>query len=370
MTAGRIGALIVKELLAVLRDKRSRIVLVGPPLIQLLVFSFAATLEVKNVSLALLNQDNGAAAWELVQRLQASPTFTRVRHLRGAEEIAPALDAKQALLAVRIPPDFSRRLARGRPTEIQVILDGRRSNAAHIVQGYVARIVETFTRDLAARRGVPLASSVLLTRHWFNPNLNFIWYTVPSLVGILTMVIGLVVTALSVARERELGTFDQLLVSPLTPTEILIGKTVPALIIGAAEGSIILFAGILLFGVPMTGSIALLYAAMVVFLAAVIGVGLFISSLSMTQQQALLGAFVFMVPAVLLSGFASPIENMPDWLQPVTWFNPLRHFLVIVQGVFLKSMPADIVFSSTWPMAVIALFTLIGAGTLFRRRLE
>jgi len=366
----RTGALIVKELLAVLRDKRSRIVLVGPPVIQLLVFSFAATLEVRNVSVGVLNQDRGAAAVELVERLAGSPEFSHLVVLDNVDAMRPALDAKQVLLVVHIPEDFSRRLMRGQPVSLQVILDGRRSNAAHIVQGYVAGIVEGLGRELAARTGRALPAPVLVERNLYNPNLDYIWFTVPSLVAILTMVIGLVVTALSVARERELGTFDQLLVSPLTPAEILVGKTVPALIIGAAEGSLILLAAVLVFGVPFTGSVVLLYASMVVFLAAVIGVGLFISSLSMTQQQGLLGAFVFMVPSVLLSGFASPVENMPEWLQPVTWFDPLRHFLVIIQGVFLKSMPAEVVFASTWPMAVIAAITLGAAWALFRHRLE
>ena len=224
--------------------------------------------------------------------------------------------------------------------------------------------------DLLSLRGLPPPEAELRTRHWFNPNLEYMWYTVPSLVAILTMVIGLIVTALSVARERELGTFDQLLVSPLRPREILVGKTVPALIIGTVEGTVMLLAGIYLFRIPFTGSLALLYASMVVFLAAIVGVGLFVSALSRTQQQAVLGAFTFMVPAVLLSGFATPVQNMPEWLQPLTLANPLRHFLAVVQGVFLKSLPPAEVFANTWPMAVIAAVTLPLASYFFRSRLE
>jgi ABC-2 type transport system permease protein len=207
-------------------------------------------------------------------------------------------------------------------------------------------------------------------RNWFNPNLDFKWFTVPSLVCILTTLIGLLVTGLSVAREREMGTFEQLLVSPLHPLEILIGKALPALLVAILDGTLIVLAAVWVLGVPLNGSLMLLYAGMAVFLAAIIGVGLFISSLSMTQQQAVLGAFLFMVPAVILSGFASPIENMPDWLQTVTYGNPLRYFMTIVRGVFLKDIPASLVWEQTWPMAIIALCTLSAATWLFKRRME
>ena len=184
------------------------------------------------------------------------------------------------------------------------------------------------------------------------------------------MLVGLVVTALSVAREKELGTFDQLLVSPLSPTEIIIGKTIPAVIIGMFEGSIIVAVGVLIFQVPFEGSLVALYLSMFVFISSIVGVGLFISSLAKTQQQAMLGSFVFMTPAVLMSGFATPIENMPAWLQPVTFLIPLRYYLVIAKGIFLKNIPFLIILKNLWPMAAIACFTLTGAGWFFRRRLE
>ena len=184
------------------------------------------------------------------------------------------------------------------------------------------------------------------------------------------MLIALTVTGLSVARERELGTFDQLLVSPLRPIEILIGKTVPGIIIGLFEGSIIIFAAIWIFHIPFAGSFLLLYLSMFVFVLSIIGVGLFISSLSNTQQQAILGAFVFMTPAVTFSGYATPIENMPEWLQQATVINPVRYYLVIAKGLFLKDMPASIVFENIWPMAIIAFVNLVAATWFFRRRLE
>jgi ABC-2 type transport system permease protein len=366
----RIRTLIVKELLAVWRDKKSRIILIVPPVVQMTVFSFAATLEVKNVPIAVLNRDWGTAARDLVARFEGSPNFGEVRHLGGEPEIARALDSRSVLMVLHIGPDFSRDVAAGRPATVQLLLDGRRSNAAQLVAGYATAIIDRYNEELSQAQDTPRPPSVVVARVWFNPNLESTWYSVPSLVAILTTLMGLVVTALSVARERELGTFEQLLVSPLEPVEIIIGKTAPALLIGVAEGTVMVLVGVLVFRVPLHGSLALLYGSMVVFLAAVIGVGLFISSLAKTQQQAILGAFVFMVPSMLLSGFASPIENMPDWLQTVTLANPIRYFLVIVKGGFLKDMPAAAVLRNLWPMAVIAAVTLSAATWLFRHRLE
>ena len=364
----RIRTLIVKELLALLRDKKSRFVLIVPPLVQLFVFSFAATLEVNNQSLAILNQDHGRPAAVLAARFAAAGTFSTVLHLQRPEQIAPLIDRQQAIAVLWIPADFSANLAAGRPAQVSFVTDGRKTNAAQIVQGYAQRIVNQYRAERGPGGGPPAVQ--LAVRNWFNPNLDFRWYTVPSLVCILTTLIGVLVTALSVAREREMGTFDQLLVSPLHPLEILAGKALPALLVAVAEGSFMILAATQLLRVPFNGSLLLLYAGMVVFLVAVIGVGLFISSLSMTQQQAILGTFVFIVPAVILSGFATPIENMPDWLQLVTYANPLRYFMVVVKGIFLKDVSAAVVWSQTWPMLIIAAGTLGSATWLFRRRME
>ena len=368
----RIRSLIIKELLAVLRDPRGRYILIVPPIIQMLVFSVAATQEVKNVHMAVLNEDYGTAARDLIARFEGSTNFSAIHYLRGESDIAPAIDSRRVLMVLHLGPDFSRNLEGGRPAEVQLILDGRRSNAAQIVAGYSQAIFDSFDREFAASRRAPPAPppSVVVARVWFNPNLETTWNTVPALVAILTTLMGLVITSLTVAREREVGTFEQLLVSPLDPFEIVIGKTVPSLIIGLSEGTVMLLFGIYVFRVPFQGSFVLLYLSMTVFLCAVIGVGLFISSLAMTQQQAILGAFVFMVPAILLSGFATPIENMPDWLQTVTLANPLRYYMMIIKGLFLKAMPATIVLQLLWPLAVIALATLSAATWLFRHRVE
>jgi ABC-2 type transport system permease protein len=367
---GRLRALIIKELLAILRDPKGRIVLIVPPLMQLLIFSFAATLEVSNVSVAILNRDAGRWGNELVQRIGASATFSEVLPITGLVQAHDALDQRRVLAVLQIGPEFSRRIEAGQPAEVQLLLDGRRSNAAQIVAGYLERIIGELAGATPGALAVSTPGQALVVRNWFNPNLIYTWYTVPSLIGVISLLIGLIVTALSVARERELGTFEQLMVSPLRTHEVLIGKVIPPLLIGLFHASLYVLAAILIFGVPLRGSLLLLYPSLVVYIAAVIGVGLFISSLSMTQQQAILGAFLFAAPAVLLSGFATPIENMPEWLQPLTQINPLRHFLVVVKGVFLKDMPAHDVLLNTLPLIPIAAATLTAAAWLFRRRME
>jgi ABC-2 type transport system permease protein len=365
----RLRALIIKELLAVLRDPRSRVILIGPPIIQLLVFSYAVTLEVKNVDIAVLNRDAGYWSGELLHRIGGAPTFHSVRRVERPDALRQAVDLQEVLAAIQIGPRFSADIAAGRPAELQIILDGRRSNAAQIVAGYLNEIVRGLAVD-AAPPGRQTAAAVTVPRNWFNPNLDFVWFTVPNLIAVIALLIGLIVTALSIARERELGTFDQLMVSPLRTHEILIGKLLPPLLIGLVHITIYVLAAIFVFDVPLRGSLVLLYGSAVFYLAALVGLGLFISSLSATQQQAILGAFLVMVPATLLSGFATPIDNMPAWLQPVTLIDPLRYFLVIVRGVFLKSLPLGEVVANTLPLIAIAVVTLSAAAWLFRRRME
>jgi len=366
----RISSLIWKELLAVLRDKKSQIAIFFPPLFQLLIFAFAATLDVKNVPIGILNRDSGEKAFELVQRFHGAPTFKHITYLRGVEDIAPYIDNQKGVMVVSIDEQFSRNLDAKKPAEIQLILDGRKSNTAQIVAGYVSTIINQFNQDISPHIKLGDQNVKLVPRNWFNPNLIYLWYNIPSLVATLSMLTCLVVTTQSVARERELGTFDQLLVSPLIPIEILIGKIIPGVVIGMIEGTIMMLIGIFILGVPFTGSIIPFFISLFVFVSSISGVGLFISSLSATQQQAMLGTFIFMMPSVMLSGFATPIENMPAWLQPITYVMPLRYMLIISKGIFLKAMPARIVFNNVWPMIIISIFTLVGAGFYFRRRLE
>ncbi|WP_457571476.1 ABC transporter permease [Desulfovulcanus sp.] len=373
----RVIRLIIKEFLAVWRDPHSRIVLVLPPLIQLLVFSFAATHEVKNVTLGIYAEDHGRAARELVARFHAIPiTFSRVEQFNSLKAVQRAIDAQDVLAVVHIGPTFSKYLEAGKPTPVQILLDGRKANAALVVQGYINRIVQDFAAEWSMDKGrfrttrQWIMSSTIVPRMWFNPNLSPIWSSVPALMGILINLVALLVTALSVARERELGTFEQLLVSPLRPAEILLGKAVPAVILGFSEGVLMITMLVFVFRLPFTGSLVILFAAMLLFLVAIVGVGLFISSLAKTQQQGFLGAFTYMVPAVLLSGFATPIENIPEWLRWVAYLNPLQYMISISRAIFLEGPNVTVVMNMMWPLAPIGLVTLTAAAWLFRKRME
>ena len=272
-------------------------------------------------------------------------------------------------MGVHFQSDFSRLFYAGRSPSIEILLDGRKSNAAQIVQGYIISIIDQYNSETATSGAQARKEVSITARNWFNPNLDYIWFTVPSLVVIITLQVSVNVTSMSVAREREMGTFDQLLVSPLGPLEIMAGKTIPAFILALAEATIFVLVAVFIFRIPFRGSLPLLYGSLIVFVASVVGIGLAISSIVATQQQALLCIFTFMMPALLMSGYTTPIENMPDWLQPFTYANPLRYMMIIVKGVFLKSMPAADVIGNIWPMAVIAIFTLTLATWFFRRRL-
>jgi ABC-2 type transport system permease protein len=366
----RIGALTAKEFLAVWKDKKSRVVIIVPPLIQLLVFGYAATFDVSHVATAILDEDGSPTARAFIARFKGSPTFDIVAHLAREDEIKTVIDDKRVRLVIHIGQRFSRDLRASPPATVQFIIDGRESNTALIVLGYARRIVAAFNHDQLKYQGGQEAPANLVTRAWFNPNLESRWFIVPGIVALLTLVVTTVVTALSIAREREVGTFEQLLVTPFRPLEILAGKTVPALVIGLVEGSVIVAFAALWFGVPLRGDLPLLYLGLFLYLLAVVGIGLAISSISRTQQQAILGAFLFVVPAVLLSGFATPIANMPPAIQYLTLVNPMRHFLIIVRGTFLQGMPAELVLPHLWPMAGIALVTLAGASWLFRHRIS
>lgn len=354
-----------------LRDRKVRISILLPPIIQLFIFTFAATLDVKDVPIGILNRDSGEQGFLLVERFYGTKIFNNhIIFLKAVEEIAPFIDTQKGVMVISIDQEFSRNLDARKPAKVQLIFDGRKTNTAQIVAGYTQEIINRFNNDFTAEAELVTQKTELVPRFWFNPNTQYFWYNIPCLVGVLSMLTCLVVTTQSVARERELGTFDQLLVSPLVPWEILLGKIIPGIIIGTLEGVLMFTIGTLVFGVPFTGSLILYFFSLVIFVSSISGIGLFISSLSATQQQAMLGTFVFMMPSVLLSGYATPIENMPVWLQPVTSIIPLKYFLIISKGLFLKAMPARIVFDNIWPLLIIGLFNTIGAGLFFRRRLQ
>ena len=363
----RIHSLVRKEFQSLLSTKSGRFLLVMPVVLQTALFPFAATLEVKNASLAVFNQDRDRASVEMMQRFAASGAFSEIIPVWSAGELDEAIGTRAALLAVHIPSDFSRRIAVGETAPVQVVLDGRRSNSSQIAFSYLQAVLDVYLKDRASAAGRVLPSEIIV-RNWFVPNLEYTHFILPSLVAIITTIGSLIVTALSVAREREQGTFEQLLVSPLSPEMIMIGKAVPAVAVGFFQATLILIAAVFIYHVPFQGKLVLLYGGMFFYSMALVGVGLFISSISKTQQQAFLGAFVFMVPAILLSGYTAPVENMPVWLQHLTWVNPVRHFVEVVKGVFLKDASLVRVFSLVWPLMVIGFVNLTLAALMFRRK--
>jgi ABC-2 type transport system permease protein len=365
----RVIALVFKELLALLKDPRSRFVVVAPPIVQAIVFGYAATFDLNNVGYAIYDEDRSFASRELHARFLGTPHFRQVAVLEHISEIAPLIDSRQLLMVLHIPEDFTRNLLASRQADVQVIVDGRNSNTALIALGYARNIVNEYGREWRHRQAGADPPATVITRAWFNGNLETQWFITSGLVGLLTLLVTVLVTSLSVAREREQGTFDQLLVTPLNQLELLIGKSIPGFIIGFAEATVMITIVTLWFEVPLRGELILLYGCIAVFLLSAVGVGLMISSLAVTMQQGLLGAFLFMVPAILLSGFATPIRNMPDFVQTLTLANPLRYFIVVVRGVFLEDTPVDVLGTQLWPMTIIGISALTAAALLFRRRL-
>ncbi|GKX56854.1 transport permease protein [Leminorella grimontii] len=367
-TLHRLLSLILKELQSLLRDKQTRFILIMPVLMQVILFPFAATLEVTNATVAVYSEDAGQASVELTQRFAKAKAFSNVLLLNGAQEIAPTIDEQKALLLVRFPADFSRRLAAGDTASLQIILDGRRSNSAQIAANYVQQIVRQYQLEITPKAQAQ-SQNRLVIRNWYNPNLDYKWFVVPSLIAMIVTIGVLIVTSLSVAREREQGTLEQLLVSPLATWQIFIGKAVPAMIIAIFQASIVLAIGIFFYQIPFAGSLALFYGTMLIYTLSLVGFGLLISSVCATQQQAFIGVFVFMMPAILLSGYVSPVENMPVWLQNLTWVNPIRHFTDITKQIYLKDADFSIIWGSLWPLLAITAVTGSLAYGMFRRNI-
>ncbi len=365
----RLLAAIRKEILLFLRDPKSRAMLLMLPVLQVIIFGLAATLDVNNVELAIVNRDSGKWSREFIHRLDAARFVASATHLQSSAELAELIETRQVLLGLVFPADFSRDLAAGSPASVQVLIDGRRANAGQVTASYLGSIAADLGVELDTRQGGAQPPRVE-SRNWFNTNLNYRWFMVPNLSATMSMMIALLITALSISRERELGTFDQLLVSPSSPLEIILSKTIPAVLAGGVVGMLIVVVAVFGFGIPFRGNFWLFAAAMLPFVFSVVGVGLVISSLVKTQQQAILGLFFTLMPFMLISGFATPVENMPQWLQYVAQISPLKHFLLIVQGSFLKSIPPQDVWSNTWPLFIIAAVTFSSATFFVSRRLQ
>ena len=382
----RLRHMLIKEFIQILRDPRMKAVIFVTPIMQLLVFGYAVTTDIAEIPVAVADFEQSQQTRELVRRFERSGYF-RVTHRIGEARMAQELLDRGAVRAVlQFDPGFTTDLVRGRPAALQILVDGTDSNTASVVLDYANRIVSQFNREaesraLAVRQvaaGTPspttprlaLGAIDLRTRVWYNPDLRSRNYNVPGVIAIILMLTSLLLTSMAVVREREIGTMEQLLVSPIRPAELILGKTLPFGLIGFFNVALITLVAVFWFGVPIRGSLLLLFGATALYLLSTLGIGLFISTVSRSQQQALMSTFFFYLPAVLLSGFMFPIANMPPAVQVLTLVNPLRYFLVIIRGIFLKGNGPAVL----WPqmLALLLLGTAVfTVSTLrFKKRLE
>jgi ABC-2 type transport system permease protein len=366
MSPERVFEMVRKEFRQIFRDVRMRGVLFVAPVIQLVVFGYAVSTDVRNTPTFVVDTDGTHESRELVEAFTASGYFRIVGTSRRPADLVRALDHGTAVLGLVIPAGFARDLQSGRPARVQLLLDGTNSNVATVAKGYAERIVQSWA---AQRAPIPAAPAVdLRARAWFNPDLESRVYNVPAVMGAILVLVCLLLTSLAVVREREIGTLEQLLVSPLTPGELILGKTIPFAVIGLVDLALITAVALLWFHVPFKGSALLLLLASIVYILSALGVGLFISTISRTQQEAFMAVFLVFMPTMLLSGFMFPVSSMPPLFRWLTLANPMRHYLEIVRGIFLKGAG----FGALWHQ-FLALF-LMGVGVLwlaadrFRRR--
>lgn len=366
----RLKYLAIKEFIQTFRERRRRILLIISPLIQLFLFGYVATLDVDNVSTALLDLDRSQESRELVRRLESSGYFTVTRLPASQEEIGYLLDKGEVLAAIQINRGFSKDIKKhATPAALQVLVDGTDSNSALIAMSHVTMIVQRFSQDLAVPAAVDAARTDFRTRVWYNPDLRSRNFLLPGVIALIMMLTCLMTTSMAIVREREIGTIEQLMVTPIRPLELVLAKVTPSAAVGFGQMVLVTAVGVLWFRVPIKGSLPFLFLCTVVYLLPLLGIGLFISTICKTQQQAMMASFFFFQPTVLLSGFATPIENMPVGFQYITYLSPLRYFLVIVRGIFLKGVGLDVL----WPQVLALLLLGIGIFAVstmrFKKRL-
>jgi ABC-2 type transport system permease protein len=358
----RLWQLIRKEFRQMLRDPRSKRMLFISPIIQLMLFGYAVNTDVRNAKTFVVDHDHSATSRELVQTFTASGYFRVTGYGTRPSDIAGALDHGDVVLGLEIPRGFAADIAAGRPAQVQVLVDGTSSNTATVAQGYAAQILGTFGRR--EERGGRID---LRARAWYNPNLISRVYNVPGVIGTIIMLMGLLLTALAIVREREIGTLEQLMVSPLSPTELILGKCLPVVVVCFVDLLIVTAVAMLWFHIPLRGSFALLLFASGFYILSGLGLGLLISTVSNTQQEAFMSMFFFFLPAIILSGFMYPVENMPVIVQYATLANPIRHYLVIVRGIFLKGAGLDVLAPQIATLAVMGVTVLWFATTRLRK---
>lgn len=363
----RIIALIKKEFITTWKNPKSRAIIIAMPLLQLFIFANAITMEVKNIAIAVMDKDNSVESRELISRFENSPRFRNIYYCSDETEFKNKIDNQKVQTGLYINNDFSSSIKAHKPVNVLITVDGRQTNSASIAGGYAAQIITEYGDEMSYTKGARINSVI---RNRFNPNLEYRWYIMTVIIVMLAVVITLLLTALSIARERELGTFNQLIVSPLSSFEILLGKTVAPLTIAMILTCLMTLIVIICFKVPFAGSILLFLISVFISLLSIVGVGLYISSICKTQQQAILGVVTFQLPAVLLSGFISPIEDMPIGWQYLTLINPVRYFITLSKGIFLKGMGIEDIISNIIPLIIIAIITLSLAGRTFKRKLD
>ena len=373
----RVRYLFVKELIQVLRDKRLRVTLIFPPIFQLIIFGYAANLDVKYIRTAVRDLDQSVDSRDLIARFSSSKYFDIVSFPQTPEEIEGLIKKGDIALSIEIPSGFSRKLKKGDTATLQIILDGTESNTAMIALGYAGRILSEYSTTAMVKRlnreGVVSfeeAGVEVEHRTWFNPNFESRLFYVPGVIASIAFLIPIILTAQAIVREREIGTLEQIMVTPIRSWELVVGKTLPFALLGLLDVIMIALIGIFWFEVPLRGNPLILLLGTVLFLMSSVGVGLFISTISSTQQQAQISTFFFTMPAFILSGFAFPLENMPEWLQYITYINPLRYFLIIIRGVFLKGIGLDILWPQILALAVLGGLMILLSSLRFQKRLK
>ena len=374
----RLRQILLKEFIHLFRDRHARFSLIVPPLLQMLIFGYAASYEVNRVSTAVLDYDHSQESREFLERFTASTRFQVREVLQSESQIPSLLDHRRVVMVVQIQPGFAELLRKGQTAPVQVVLDGTDSNSALIAVGYINQIAARFTQDyqlqLADRLNPTLAtlapSIEIQERPWYNANLESRWFFVPGVIGTLVLVSVLQLTAFAVVREREIGTLEQLMVTPISPAELIVGKTLPFLLVGLANVIVVGVLGTLWFQVPFRGNVFVLLLGTTLFLSSALGVGLLISTLCQTQQQAFAISFFYISPAIMLSGFGYPITSMPTALQWFTNLDPLRFYLVVLRGTFIKGVGLEVLWPQMIAMSILGAATLTLATLRFHKTLD
>ena len=369
----RIRELVRKEFLQLFRDKKNRPLLFAAPFIQLLVFGYVVSMDIKTITVGLLDQSRTLESRMLSDAFSANQTFRIVFTADGPDALEEQLLKRKIDLAVKIPPDFGSRIRKGETAGIQVLADGSMSNMAGIRIAYTNAVIEGLNQKLI-RELHPFDMTYRRVdariRTWYNPNLYSQNYFVPGIVAFLIMILTLLLTSMAIIKEKEAGTMEQLIVTPMKPSELILGKTIPYILIALVQMIAVTALAVFWFDIPLAGSLALLFFSTCLFLLSTLGIGLFISTISKTQQQAMMTTFFFVLPFFMLSGFVFPIENMPREVQWLTYLNPLRYFLVVIRGIFLKGVGFYALWHQLFAMTLLGTFVFTGAVSRFKKRLD